>query len=90
MTQLDLYDDAEPSSSSAPASTQPAPPAKRRQGFAVMDRARVQEIARKGGIAAHACGRAHRFTADEARVAGKKGGTAPHVRRGRARSSQSP
>jgi len=83
MTQLELLDD--PAPTSAPATTQPAPEggAKLRRGFAVMDRARVQEIARKGGRAAHASGRAHRFTSDEARVAGKKGGTAPHVRRGR-------
>ena len=47
-----------------------------------MDRDRVKEIASKGGRAAHAAGTAHQFSADEARVAGKKGGLAPHVRRG--------
>ena len=54
----------------------------RRRGFAAMDRSRVKEIASKGGRAAHAAGTAHQFSADEARVAGKKGGLAPHVRRG--------
>jgi len=53
------------------------------RGFAAMDRAKVSEIASKGGKAAHAAGTAHQFSSDEARVAGKKGGVAPHVRRGR-------
>ncbi len=57
-------------------------PRPRRRGFAAMDRDRVKEIASKGGRAAHAAGTAHQFSADEARVAGKKGGMAPHVRRG--------
>lgn len=63
----------------------PAPAAKPRKprGFAAMDRKKVSEIAAKGGKAAHAAGTAHQFTSDEARVAGKKGGVAPHVRRGR-------
>ena len=58
------------------------PPAPRRRGFAAMDRTRVKEIASKGGRAAHAAGTAHQFSADEARNAGRKGGMAPHVRRG--------
>jgi general stress protein YciG len=57
---------------------------KARRGFAAMDRARVAEIAAKGGKAAHAAGTAHQFNSDEARNAGRKGGLAPHVRRGRA------
>lgn len=65
--------------------------APRRRGFAAMDRDRVKAIASKGGRAAHAAGTAHQFSADEARVAGKKGGMAPHVRRGgvRRRPSES-
>jgi general stress protein YciG len=39
-----------------------------------MDPAKQREIARKGGKAAHAMGRAHTFTPDEARDAGRKGG----------------
>lgn len=53
------------------------------RGFAAMDPSRVKEIASKGGRAAHEQGTAHQFTSEEARAAGRKGGTAPHVRRGR-------
>ncbi len=54
---------------------------KRPRGFAAMDPKKVQEIARKGGRAAHEAGTAHRFNAEEAREAGRKGGLAPHKRR---------
>jgi general stress protein YciG len=47
---------------------------KSNRGFASMDAAKQKEIASKGGKAAHAQGRAHEFTADEARNAGRKGG----------------
>ncbi|HEY8076901.1 MAG TPA: KGG domain-containing protein [Labilithrix sp.] len=60
---------------------QPKP--RKPRGFAAMDRTKVSEIASKGGKAAHAAGTAHQFTSDEARNAGRKGGVAPHVRRGR-------
>jgi general stress protein YciG len=46
----------------------------RTRGFASMDLSKQREIASKGGKAAHAQGRAHEFTADEARAAGRKGG----------------
>jgi len=49
---------------------------KSNRGFASMDRDKQKEIASKGGKAAHAQGRAHEFTADEARSAGRKGGEA--------------
>jgi general stress protein YciG len=39
-----------------------------------MDSHRQREIARKGGRAAHEKGKAHEFTPDEARAAGRKGG----------------
>lgn len=52
--------------------TEPTP--KKRRGFACMDRARVSEIARKGGIAAHATGTAHEWNSEAARAAGSKGG----------------
>ena len=45
-----------------------------KKGFASMDANKQREIASKGGKAAHALGRAHRFTSEEARIAGKKGG----------------
>jgi uncharacterized protein len=54
----------------------PASPVKRKRGFAAMDPARVREIARRGGQAAHQAGTAHEFTPEEARVAGRKGGQA--------------
>jgi general stress protein YciG len=47
---------------------------KTKRGFASMDPEKQREIASKGGIAAHAQGRAHEFTSDEARAAGRKGG----------------
>ena len=61
--------------------------AKEDRGFASMDRAKQREIASKGGKAAHAKGRAHEWTAEEAREAGRKGGIASHRRR---RESESP
>ena len=45
-----------------------------KRGFASMDANKQREIASKGGKAAHAKGKAHRFTPEEARIAGKKGG----------------
>lgn len=50
-----------------------------------MDKEKVREIASKGGKAAHAVGTAHKFTAKEARLAGIKGGSAPHKSRGKKR-----
>jgi len=47
---------------------------KSNRGFASMDLSKQREIASKGGKAAHAQGRAHEFTVDEARDAGRKGG----------------
>mgnify|MGYP002360095298 FL=1 len=52
------------------------------RGFAAMDRRKVSEIASKGGKAAHTAGTAHKFSSDEAKVAGRKGGLAPHKKRG--------
>ena len=51
-------------------------PPRSNRGFASMDRSKQREIASKGGKAAHAQGRAHEFTTDEARAAGRKGGEA--------------
>lgn len=47
---------------------------KSKKGFGGMDPAKQREIAAKGGRVAHATGRAHQWTAAEAREAGKKGG----------------
>lgn len=46
-----------------------------------MDRNKQREIASKGGKAAHEKGTAHEWTSEEAREAGRKGGTASHRRR---------
>lgn len=51
------------------------------RGFASMDRAKVRELASKGGKAAHQKGTAHEWTSEEAREAGRKGGMASHRRR---------
>ena len=75
--------DAPKSDASASGSSTPEPKPRRPRGFAAMDRSKVSEIASKGGKAAHAAGTAHQFSSDEARNAGRKGGVAPHVRRGR-------
>ena len=45
-----------------------------RRGFASMDQERQRQIASKGGKAAHIKGRAHEFTPEQARDAGRKGG----------------
>lgn len=45
-----------------------------KRGFAGMDPEQQREIASRGGKAAHAQGRAHEFTTEEAQRAGKKGG----------------
>jgi uncharacterized protein len=48
---------------------------KSRRGFAAMDKSKQKSIASKGGQAAHRMGVAHRFTPEEAREAGRKGGS---------------
>ena len=47
-----------------------------RRGFASMAQERQRAIASKGGKAAHIKGRAHEFTPEQAREAGRKGGMA--------------
>ncbi len=51
----------------APIAAQPRP-----RGFAAMSPEKKREIASLGGRAAHAAGRAHQFSSEEARAAGKK------------------
>jgi general stress protein YciG len=50
----------------------------RGQGFASLSKERQKEIASAGGKAAHANGKAHTWTHDEAVAAGKKGGANKH------------
>ncbi len=47
-----------------------------RRGFASMSDSQRRAIARKGGLAAQQKGTAHRFTKEEAQIAGRKGGRA--------------
>jgi general stress protein YciG len=46
----------------------------KQRGFASMDEEKQREIASLGGRAAHQKGTAHKFTPEEARAAGRKGG----------------
>jgi len=61
-------------STTATETTSPAPVTteRRLRGFAAMSPEKKKEIASMGGRAAHACGRAHQFSSEEARAAGKK------------------
>ena len=54
----------------------PATSTKKPRGFATLTPEQHREICRKGGVAAHRAGTAHEFTAEEAQVAGRKGGKA--------------
>jgi len=47
---------------------------KSKRGFAMMDPKKQAAIASKGGKAAHAQGKAHEFTSEQARKAGRAGG----------------
>ncbi len=56
---------------------------KKPRGFAAISPERRREISSRGGKAAHALGVAHSFDSAEGQAAGRKGGSAPHVNRGR-------
>jgi general stress protein YciG len=56
-------------------------PAKARRGFALMTPERLRAVSARGGKRAQALGRAHQFTAEEAREVGRKGGLASAARR---------
>ena len=47
---------------------------KSRRGFAAMSSEQQRRIASEGGRASHESGRGHRFSSEEARAAGRKGG----------------
>ncbi len=78
---------ASTATSAAKAATRPANRVgtKSRRGFAAMSPETQRRIASEGGKASHASGRGHRFSADEARDAGRKGGLVS--RRGKAVNS---
>ena len=50
------------------------------RGFASMDKNKQRIIASKGGKTAHRKGTAHKWTSEEARAAGRKGGRARHLK----------
>ncbi len=56
---------------------------KQKSGFAAMSPERQREIARMGGIAAHAKGTAHKWDSIQARDAGRKGGLVSRGGRGK-------
>lgn len=51
---------------------------KSNRGFASMNKDKQRLIASKGGKTAHKKGTAHKWTSEEAREAGRKGGRARH------------
>ncbi len=61
--------------------TEEAPKPKLHRGFAAMNKEAHRELARSGGVAAHALGLAHSFTSEEGRAAGKKGGATTSANR---------
>jgi uncharacterized protein len=54
---------------------------KKPRGFAALSPERVREIARMGGKQAQATGRAHKWTAETASAAGRKGGLTAYARK---------
>ena len=57
------------------------PKPKLHRGFAAMNKEAHRELARSGGVTAHALGLAHSFTSEEGRAAGKKGGATTSANR---------
>ena len=52
----------------------------KKRGFASMNPEKRREIARKGGVAAHKRGMAHKWNRFEAQAAGRKGGVTAHAK----------
>ncbi len=52
---------------------------KKPRGFAGMSKEQLSVMGRKGGIAAHKAGTAHKWTKETASEAGKKGAAAMHA-----------
>ena len=52
----------------ATARTESTAGAPRRRGFEAMDRAEVQKLAQKGGVAAHRAGTAHEFSSEGVKI----------------------
>jgi general stress protein YciG len=54
---------------------------KKLQGFAAMSPEKRREISSSGGKAAHSKGVAHRWTSEQAKEAGKRGGASSALRK---------
>jgi len=72
-------DSNQPAALSTPSGKLPKRPARRigeksRRGFAAMSPEQQRRIASEGGRASHESGKGHRFSSEEARAAGRKGG----------------
>jgi general stress protein YciG len=72
---------SQPAATTPPMPLKPRPAARigdgsrtSRRGFASMDPAEQRRIASEGGKASHASGQGHKWTTEEARAAGRKGG----------------
>jgi len=57
-------------------------------GFALLSKEERQKLGRKGGQNAHKLGRAHTYTSEEAREAGRIGGLRASANRRRARREE--
>jgi general stress protein YciG len=59
------------------------------RGFASFNKEQLKEVARRGGIKAHASGHAHQWDIETAKVAGRRGGyESGKVRRRQAKEKQ--
>ncbi|HYF17420.1 MAG TPA: hypothetical protein VEA40_06095 [Ramlibacter sp.] len=66
--------------------TQPTDTTPRKRGFALLDPEKMRQVAALGGRTAHAAGRAHQFSREEARAAARR---SVEVRTRRAAESRS-
>jgi uncharacterized protein len=55
-----------------PPMTQPTDNTPRKRGFALLDADKMKQVAALGGRTAHAAGRAHQFSREEARAAARR------------------
>lgn len=55
-------------------------PKVRLRGFSAMSPERIKEVAASGGRKAHQLGRGHQWNAQEAREAGRKGGSVKRIK----------
>lgn len=79
MSTIGVKSNSSLSPNSSTPDKQPKRPARRvgeksRRGFAAMSPEQQRRIASEGGRASHESGKGHRFSTEEARAAGRKGG----------------